>query len=208
MENQIFYWQKNSRLFLLLLVFLFFGCKKKDTSKLPSTNIHVDKKEKTVVDFLSALSGKTVEDRIKNLMLVFMDGDYLTQNSLFYLAGINPVPEENERSDVATQRAILKKIERIEKEGDHFNIVLTESTNIEETLPIFERKNGELEKKMDLDIVVAEDARLYISPVKNGVKVDLDKVKVGKGFFMFSFPTLIIKDDDGYMLGLKFFVAR
>ncbi|TAE02812.1 MAG: hypothetical protein EAZ97_02210, partial [Bacteroidetes bacterium] len=94
-------------------------------------NSHKIGEEKVIIDLLEALQAPTVEERVRNLISEFKEGDYISTETIFILMGISPIPYYIEREDVEKQRSIIRKIEKISKQGNNFAIFLSNEQDIE-----------------------------------------------------------------------------
>jgi len=169
----------------------------------------LDTTEKNIFMLLPALAGSTVEKRVRNIIEVFDNEDFVTTETLFFLAGITPDPRPNERNDVPKQREVLKSVRSIQKINDQFIVHFHNSENIRLRLPIYESPAFSAKQKALLDLLIKTDTKARIIPLKKGgVRIDIDGIKVGKGWFKVDIPTFVVENDMGKLLGIKFSLLR
>lgn len=164
--------------------------------------------EKNIYMLLPALTAPTVESRVRNLVRCFKNGDYITTEMLFFLTGIDPFPQVNEREDVPIQRNIVGSIHSIQKMENDFMIHFKNQEDIRTKFPIYENKSFNARKKVVLDLVIKSDAKAKIIPHKNGVRINIDGIKVGKGFLKVNIPTFTIQGNTGKLLGIRFSLVK
>lgn len=164
--------------------------------------------EKDIYDLIYALTGPTVEVRLKNLLDEFEEGDFVTTRTLYYLTGVTPEPRAGEWPDAAEHRQVIGKIKKIERVGQQFRALLENEEDIEASIPIYKQTEKGRELQRMLDIKIKKDAVINIDTDERHVRIDIDGIRVGKGWFKVGIPTLTISGDYGRLLGLKFYLAR
>ncbi len=165
--------------------------------------------EKTLFSLLEPLQAETVEMRVNNLAEAIQEGEYLTTPTLFLLMNLKPEKQEGERQDATEQRRLASKIWRITKKNAVFRLELENQEAIETTLPIYQSKDLYARPKTVLDLRIAPDASAQISALPDGgLKIDIDGVRVGKGWLKIGLPPFILRGNKGEIMGFEFSVLR
>ncbi|MGB0524868.1 MAG: hypothetical protein ACPGJS_17980 [Flammeovirgaceae bacterium] len=164
--------------------------------------------EKDIYDLIYALTGPNVEVRLKNLLDEFQEGDYVTTKTLYHLTGVSAYKKRGELPDAASHRNVITKIQKIERIGDQFRATLANDEDIDAAIPIYKRKGEKREIQRVLDVHIEKNAVIRIQSDERHVKIDIDGVRIGKGWFKIGIPTLTISGDYGRLLGLRFYLAR
>ncbi len=165
--------------------------------------------EKTLFSLLAPLQAETVEMRVKNLTEAIQEGEYLATPTLFLLMNLKPEIQEGERQDATEQRRLLSKIWRIRKNNRVFRLELENQEAIETTLPIYQSRDQNVRPRTVLDLRINPDASAQINVLPDGgLKIDIDGVKVGKGWLKIGLPPFILRGNKGEMMGFEFSVLR
>ena len=164
--------------------------------------------EKDIYDLIYALTAPNVELRLSNLLEEFGEGDYVRTPTLFRLTGVSPSRKKGEFPDVMEQRKLIQEIKEIKRVGNQFVIQLAGNENFRTSLPIYNTENGKRELKTVLDLFISKDAVINIQSTYKGIKIDIDGVRVGKGWLKVGLPTFRIMGDYGSLLGFKFYLSR
>ena len=164
--------------------------------------------EKNVNDLIYALTGPTVELRLRNLLDEFAEGDFVTTPTLYKLTGVSQYKKKKEYPEEASYRSLIQEISSIKRIGDKFQLRLRGGKNIRASLPINSREPGKGQRLTTLDLFIRRDASVMIEPTAKGIKLDIDGVRVGKGWLKVGLPTFRIKGDYGSLLGFRFYLAR
>lgn len=163
---------------------------------------------KDIQDLLFALTGPSVELRLKNLLYEFEEGDYLKNPTFYYLTGISPTKRYNELPESESHRKLISEIEEIRRVGNRFQLKLERQENLRTSIPIYKNENGERELQTVLDLFIRKDAIINLKPTIEGIKIDIDGVRVGKGWLKVGLPTLRISGNYGSLLGFRFKLSR
>lgn len=163
--------------------------------------------QKHIRALLGALQASTVQSRATNVVALFGEGDFADTRTILMLLGLPYEPTPNERDDYRQQRILAKKIKRIYRRGDRFIFELYNPEPFDTTIPIY-GKDQTGEGKFEIDLAVSQEVYLQVKVVDDALKIDVSGVKVGKGWFKIGVPTLKVKDDYGYLLGIKFYLGR
>lgn len=163
--------------------------------------------EHTWDEIVPALHAPTVELRLKNLLLVFNDGDYITASTIRGLMGIPPLGVIEETEEIAMQRYIIGQFERITRQGDDFFATL-KNGDINASLPIYTQENGQRILQTMLSLRIKKNAHASFQTDYKSIKMAVDGVKMGKGWFLLGMPPLQIEGDWGELLGIRFYIAR
>ena len=157
-----------------------------------------------------ALNGETVQDRLDNVIGEFDTGDYVDTNTIFSLVGVSPKKTEGEKEGTDDQRNIISQIDKVEKTEDGFTVRTKSGKDVSEKLRIFKVDDeGNRKVAIELDLVIKDGAKVNIKSRKNGgTKIDIDGVKVGKGFLKVGIPTITIDKDKGSIFGISFDLTR
>ena len=165
--------------------------------------------EKTLFSLLEPLQAETVEMRLHNLAKAIEEGEYLATPTLFLLINLKPERQESERQDATQQRHLLSKIWRITKNKGIFRLELENQESIETTLPIYQSKDRNARPRTILDLRINPDATANITALPDGgLKIDIDGVRVGKGWLKIGLPPFILRGNKGEMMGFEFSVLR
>lgn len=165
--------------------------------------------EKTLFSLLEPLQAETVEMRVNNLAKAIEEGEYLATPTLFLLMNLKPEMQEGERQDATEQRRLVSKIWRITKKNGVFRLELENQQAIETTLPIYQSRDRNARPKTILDLRINPDASAQISALPDGgLKIDIDGVRVGKGWFKIGIPPFVLRGNKGEMMGFEFSVLR
>lgn len=92
--------------------------------------------ERTKVDFETALKNKTVEDRVRAIVAVFLDGDYIKASTIYDLTNITRTAVSGEKSHCAGARDLISHISKITKDGDYFTISMVDEEDHMSTISI------------------------------------------------------------------------
>ena len=163
--------------------------------------------QQSVYSLIGALQASTVEARSTNVISLFGEGDYISTTTILQLIGLPNETVVGERDDFQKQRILAKKIKRVYRSGDKFVFELYNPEPFETRLPLY-GKDRSGEGRFELDLAVARHVYIQVTVLKDGLKVDVEGVKVGKGWFKLGVPSLKVKGDYGYLLGIKFYLAR
>ncbi|TAE03964.1 MAG: hypothetical protein EAZ97_00780, partial [Bacteroidetes bacterium] len=107
------------------------------------------------------------------------------------------------------QRSIIRKIEKISKQGNNFAIFLSNEQDIETELPIYQQRGLYSEPSSILDLEIHANAKATLTLLeKSGIKIDIDGVKVGKGWLKIGIPTMTITGNRGKLMGFSFSLVR
>jgi len=165
--------------------------------------------EKDIYDLIYALTGPDVEMRLGNLLEEFADGDYVTTPTLYHLTGVSMSERVGEYPEEVEYRKLIARIRSIRRVGNDFELSLLENENIRASLPIHGNEEGDRRvKTTTLDLFISKNAKVMIMKTSKGVKIDIDGVRVGKGWLKIGLPTFRISGDYGYLLGFRFYLAR
>lgn len=165
--------------------------------------------EKNIFMLLPALYASTVENRVRKIIQLFENKEFVTTETVFFLAGINPTSHPNERNDIPLQRKVLAHVKSIQKIDNEFIVHFKNKENLRLKLPIYENQTRDAKQKAVFDLLIKTNTKARIIPQKNGgVRVDIDGIKVGKGFFKIDIPTFTVENDMGKVLGVKFSLLR
>ncbi len=176
------------------------------TSKNPA---HLKSAEKNIFMLLPALYAPTVELRVRKIIELFDNEDFITNETVFFLAGVNPYPEPDERNDAPLQREVLANVKSIQKIENEFVVHFRNQENLRLKLPIYENQSRNARQKAVFDLLIKTNTKALIVPQKNGsVRIDIEGIKVGKGFLKMNIPTFTVEGDMGKVLGVKFSLLR
>jgi len=149
---------------------------------MPEDMVDEDKEpeEKTTEDLNQALDGKTVQERLDNVVDEFEEGDYITTGTVHDLTNVSEEKEEGEGQGQDGIRSIISQIDKIEKTKDGFVVKSKSGDDIEGSIDIM---NADGEKALSLDIIIENNAEVNISETsEGGTRVNLNGVRAGKGF--------------------------
>lgn len=175
-------------------------------SKNTITNSQPMKKD--IADLMFALTGPSVELRLKNLLDEFSEGDYLQNPTFYYLTGVSPSKRTYELPESESYRKLISEIEEIRKLGEYFQLKLHKEENLRTSIPIYKNEGGQRELQTVLDLFIRKDAVINLKPTVDGIKIDIDGIRVGKGWLKVGLPTLKISGDYGSLLGFRFKLSR
>ncbi len=164
--------------------------------------------KKDIQDLLFALTGPSVELRLKNLLDEFEEGDYLQNPTFYYLTGTKPAKQPGELPELESHRKLISEINEIRRIGEEFQLKLERDENLRTSIPIYKNENGKRELQTVLDLFIRKDAIINLKPTVEGIKIDIDGVRVGKGWLKVGLPTLRISGDYGSLLGFRFKLSR
>jgi hypothetical protein len=164
--------------------------------------------EKDIRDLLFALTGPSVELRLKNLLDEFNEGDYLKNPTFYYLTGVSPSQQIGEFPEAEDYRKLIAEISEIRRVGDFFQLQLRGKENLRTSVPIYKHESDKRELQTVLDLFIRKDAVINLKPTIEGIKIDIDGVRVGKGWLKVGLPTLRISGDYGSLLGFHFKLSR
>jgi len=164
--------------------------------------------EKHIFSLIESLQAPNVEQRLRQLKEQFGQGDYLLTETLFILMGINPKSKPFERDDLQAQRQLISNIFRIYRNTDIFQIELQKMDNFEIRLPIYKQKDSNAKAVTELDLSIKTGAKVSFVDTTDALEINIDGVKVGKGWFKVGIPPLRIKGNTGQIFGFSFSLTR
>jgi hypothetical protein len=185
-----------------------FKKKSKHPLEYEKTNAKSLSMKKDIQDLLFALTGPSVELRLKNLLDEFDEGDYLKNPTFYYLTGVSPSKRFDELPEAESHRKLISEIEEIRRVEDYFQLKLEGQENLRTSIPIYKYENGERELQTVLDLFIRKDAVINLKPTVEGIKIDIDGVRVGKGWLKIGLPTLRISGNYGSLLGFRCKLSR
>jgi len=106
------------------------------------------------------------------------------------------------------RRILLKKIKKIERKGDQFRVELAHHQDIEASLPIYKKKGEQRILQTMLDVKIKSNAVINVHQTERNIRIDIDGVRIGKGWLKLGIPTLTINGSYGRLLGFRFYLAR
>ncbi len=165
-------------------------------------------REKLWQDIVPALRANTVEQRLKNLLLLFKEDDYIITPTIERLTVLPPESTEvKDMQALEAQQNIIAQIAKITRKGSHF-IMTLKNGDFEAPIPIYEQENGQRQLKGLFRVSLKNGAYAKIMGNALAVNVDIEGVKLGKGWLMIGIPSLQINGDWGNMLGFRFYLSR
>lgn len=161
--------------------------------------------ERTWPDILPALKAPTLELRLKNLLLLFEEGDYLSQSTIQRLTVLPSVVRDQE--GLQAQRHIIGQVERLTRRGNQFVATLKEG-GIKAALPIYGQEEGRRKLNGWFTIAMEQGASARVESHADQVVIGIKGVRIGKGWLLLGLPSLTIQDNWGQMLGFRFYLGR
>jgi RHS repeat-associated protein len=147
-------------------------------------------------------TGKTVQDRLQNIIAGVKEGDYITSSTLLAITN-TPEPKAGEKADLTARRELIRGIDKLTKTATGFQISLKDKKS-EISQPI--------EKLKGLSITIKDKATVSFTLVKSKedpsrtekITVSTSGVKLG----WFGLPDATIKGDIGTVIGIPIPLAK
>ncbi len=166
----------------------------------PTTTLKL--KEASLYELESALLDSTVERRLSNLLSLFSDGHFVSTPTLMALAGIGQ-PQQGERDDQERFRELLNEIAQMTRVGDWFVIRLKHQRDCRQKIYVYGQNNQDGRKRHEWDVFVSKNAKIFVKPTRNGIKVNAKGIRIGYGLLKLEIPSMRIKGDYATVLGVK-----
>lgn len=150
--------------------------------------------EKTAQDLNNAASkGKTVQQKVENVDKSIKKGDDIKGTTLLGVLGF---PAKLTQADTK----LISQIDKIEKTGDGtYTIKLKDGQD--KVSGSFAVPSGK--GQLSLDVTIKNGATINLSQDKGTTTIDIEGVKVGKGFLKVGIPDIHITNDKVKALGIS-----